>query len=640
MINIRRHSVHFAWIFLFAAIFFVSPKAYAADGITIDFPTDRGIFQRDYSDTANVSVAVSYEGSGQVRARIVEGNNVISGWSTLDNEEGFRYSGIIPSVKAGGWYQLEVAAYDDSGSELASETIEHIGVGEVFITGGQSNSCNFGGAKTSAAYDTVSAYDAAKGVWQHCEDSQPDSSGFGTGNAGGSPWPTLGDELTEQLGVPVGFCTTGFGGSTMEGLCTEHYGTIKQAITGLSPYGYRAFLIHQGEADTDSTPMENYRNSLLKLIDMTRDDAGYDLVWIIAQVSYAWSNYNNTAKMEAITSTQRSVCNNYDIFTGPTTDDLLGDYRHTDNLHLSEKGLIEHGKRWADVIISKLFTKYQLEADSAMMHGRIDQCVESYYAGEEVTLTAHADDGYYLIPGSFKVTGEEGEIELSGDTFKMRAENLTVTAEFAQLPKHLLELGSKIKEAELIDVSQYEGTSVNALRAAIEAAKQIYANPNATEIEAVKAYAGIVSAMTHLVKLNNDNNIANLPVPAVSHVSKAVGDIVKAGNLKYKITKTGDAGTVSVIGLVNKNKTSVKIPAAVTIDGTKYKVTAIAKKAFEKAEKLKRITIKSSYIKSIGKKAFSNVNNKLKIKVPVKKYAAYKKLIKKSGYKKLSGVVK
>lgn len=39
---------------------------------------------------------------------------------------------------------------------------------------------------------------------------------------------------------------------------------------------------------------EKYLASLQQLIAQTREDAGYNLNWCIAQVSYAWSNYNNT----------------------------------------------------------------------------------------------------------------------------------------------------------------------------------------------------------------------------------------------------------------------------------------------------------------------------------------------------------
>lgn len=639
----KKAGVILASLFMFAGIMCISPKAEAADDITVNVPTDRAVYQRDASDKADVTVDVIYPGEGQVKARVIQGEKVICDWNVIDKKEGAdnEYKGTVKSVPAGGWYELEIAAYDESGNELSFQSVEKIGVGEVFITGGQSNSCNFGGAKTQASYEEVSALNPSTGKWQHCEDSQPNNSGFNIGNGGGSPWPTLGDKLVEELGVPVGFISTGFGGAKMSELLTTHYAVIKEAITRLEPYGCRAFLIHQGEADTNDTPMADYRQALEDLIAKTREDAGYDLNWIVARVSYAWSGYNNKEKMKAITDTQMSVCNNYNIFVGPTTDDLQGDYRHTDNLHLSEKGLIEHGTRWADVIMEKFFTPYKLEADSSVAHGKIVQCETDLFAGNEVKLSAVADDGYYFVPGSFKVTGEEGDIELNDDTFIMRAENLTVSAEFKQLPAHILGLGSKIKEAEAIDKSQYESTSVTALVNAIAAAKTVYSNPNATEAETAKAAGDIDTAVKALIikKTAPPVNVMNPPVNTIDKNDKANevsnGAVIKAGALKYVVTS---ADTVSVKGLIKKNVKSVTVPKTVKFEGKTYKVTSIGKKAFAGAKKLKKITVKSVTIKSIGKKAFYKVNSAVKIKVPAKKLKTYKKLIVKSGFGKTSNI--
>ena len=640
----KKTEVILGLLFMIIGIMCISPKAEAADDITVNVPTDRAVYQRDASDTADVTVDVVYPGEGQIKARVIQGEKVICDWYVIDKKDGAddEYKGVVENVPAGGWYELEIAAYDEAGNELSFQSIEKIGVGEVFITGGQSNSCNFGGAKTTASYDEVSALNPTTGKWQHCEDSQPNNSGFSTGNGGGSPWPTLGDKLVEKLGVPIGFISTGFGGAKMSELLTTHYAAIKEAIACLEPYGCRAFLIHQGEADVNDTPMEEYRQALEDLIAETRKDAGYELNWIVARVSYAWSGYNNQEKMKAITDTQMSVCNNYNIFVGPTTDDLQGDYRHTDNLHLSEKGLIEHGTRWADVIMEKFFTPYKLEVDSSVAHGTIVQCETDLFAGNEVKLSAVADDGYYFVPGSFKVTGEEGDIELVDDSFIMRAENLTVSAEFKQLPAHILGLGSKIKEAEAIDKSQYESTSVTALVNAIAAAKLIYSNPNATEAETAKAAGDIDAAVKALIIKTtappvNDINPPNNTVDNTDNTDNAVsiGTVIKAGALKYVITS---AATVSVKGLVKKNAKSVIIPKTVKFEGKSYKITSIEKKAFAGAKKLKKITVKSVTIKKIGKKAFYKVNSAVKIKVPAKKLKTYKKLIVKSGFGKTSNI--
>ena len=60
-------------------------------------------------------------------------------------------------------------------------------------------------------------------------------------------------------------------------------------------------------------------------------------------------------------------------------------------------------------------------------------------------------------------------------------------------------------------------------------------------------------------------------------------------------------------------------------------VTKIGSKAFYNCKKLKKITIKSTKLKSVGPKAFKGINKKASIKVPKSKLKAYKKLLKKKG---------
>ena len=62
-------------------------------------------------------------------------------------------------------------------------------------------------------------------------------------------------------------------------------------------------------------------------------------------------------------------------------------------------------------------------------------------------------------------------------------------------------------------------------------------------------------------------------------------------------------------------------------------VQTIGKSAFEKAGKLKAVTIKSTSLKKVGKNAFKGIHAKAKIKVPAKKLKAYQKLLKKKGQK-------
>ncbi len=84
------------------------------------------------------------------------------------------------------------------------------------------------------------------------------------------------------------------------------------------------------------------------------------------------------------------------------------------------------------------------------------------------------------------------------------------------------------------------------------------------------------------------------------------GNVVTESGLQYTVTKVATssaAGTVSVTGYTTAAK-SVTIPATITIGGSSYKVTAIAKKAFKGNTTLKSITIGKNVTK-IGSKAFA-----------------------------------
>ncbi|MCI8490939.1 MAG: leucine-rich repeat protein, partial [Lachnospiraceae bacterium] len=140
--------------------------------------------------------------------------------------------------------------------------------------------------------------------------------------------------------------------------------------------------------------------------------------------------------------------------------------------------------------------------------------------------------------------------------------------------------------------------------------------------------------------------------------------VYTAGNYKYKITsaKTNGTGTVALTGVksasVKKKLTKLNIASTVKIGGKKFLVTEIGKnacsgctkatsatiganvtkigqKAFYNCKKLKKISIKTKKLKSIGKNAIKGISAKATISCPKKQKARYKKLFKSSvGFKR------
>lgn len=116
------------------------------------------------------------------------------------------------------------------------------------------------------------------------------------------------------------------------------------------------------------------------------------------------------------------------------------------------------------------------------------------------------------------------------------------------------------------------------------------------------------------------------------------GDVITESGSLYIITGNN---TAAYKECVIKNKKSITIPASIKVRGTIYKITEIKPNAFKGCKKLKKITIKTTKLKTVGKNAFKGINKKAVFRVPKKKYKKYKKLFKsKTGYKKTMKIKK
>ena len=128
----------------------------------------------------------------------------------------------------------------------------------------------------------------------------------------------------------------------------------------------------------------------------------------------------------------------------------------------------------------------------------------------------------------------------------------------------------------------------------------------------------------------------------------------------YKVSdNTSETPTVEYMGSSDKKAKTVTVPDTVVIEGQTYKVTKVdasafskntnvtkiiigknvttfGKNVFKKCKKVKTIIFKTTKLtdKSVAKGAFKGVTKKTVIKVPKKKYAAYKKLFRKKGLSK------
>ncbi len=337
------------------------PDACAVPGVSaLTAPRPRQVVQRRADNRAEITIAGTSAGAiARIEARAVPGTGAGNagagtGWRLLaENPAPGAFTGTLRDVPAGGWYRIEVRALDAADAPVGAITsVDRVGVGEVFITAGQSNSVCFGAPPQVVEDDRVSTLALAANAWSPASDPQPDNSGFA--GSGGSPWPRFGSRLVAAWNVPVGIVCTGYGGAGVAQFlpsANQFYPALRSAVQRFPAGGFRAVLWHQGETDAlHQTAAALYASQLQTIIAQSRADAGWAVPWGVAQAAYiSAAHYPG---QEGVNAGQRAVCfNTANVFRGARTDDFHLEGKLSDTVHFNTAGLAEHGDRWADLVL-------------------------------------------------------------------------------------------------------------------------------------------------------------------------------------------------------------------------------------------------------------------------------------------------
>lgn len=363
------------------------------------------IFQRQGSaNTAPVSIeVVPYNSTVQWLTVLVSKNATTVFKKTFAAADLVKVAGNFQmtfSVRAGGWYQLQVLQV--VGNTAYVSTHSEFGVGDIYVIAGQSNAANHAETKTQSKNPLVVMYDPETGNWASCQDPLPFASVFshliGAGVKGqGSTWPELGDLLAQEDQVPIGFLSTAMGGSPLKSWLPGgpafysefniknqpmNYNLYQRLLTSTQRLlaeskGFKMVLWHQGESDLENCNVANpgvcdsvlYTQKLMQLKTSLDKDLKINTRWMVAQTSFFPANaesymagqpcvsiknyYAGSGALLAVS--QRNLWGLNNIVKGPSSDDLLDAYRFNGQfggcVHFSYKGQAEMSKRWYAAIL-------------------------------------------------------------------------------------------------------------------------------------------------------------------------------------------------------------------------------------------------------------------------------------------------
>ncbi|MFM2199278.1 MAG: hypothetical protein RLZZ505_2710 [Verrucomicrobiota bacterium] len=356
--------------------------AVLGDILTLTKPVARQIVQRDGNNTGSLVIAGNYSGTPdliEARAVVMAGmgnTGANTGWTTIAiAPAGGTFSGTLSGIPAGGWYQIEVRAVTGGVATSAAAVVQRVGVGDIYLTAGQSNSANYGTPGTNTD-DRVSAMDYATGVWTLAADPIPGATG-----TDGAVWTRLGGLVTATTNLPVGFVCTGIGATAVSEWvppASQGYVKLKAAAQAFPANGFRAVLWHQGESDSGlaTTPAE-YQTRLQSIIAQLRADAGWTMPWYVAEASFVPSvnpPTNLTVEEPVVAGQRRVIYADPLVFAGPVTDNFHLEGKCRDGVHFNDAGMVDHARQWADVLAgtAPLAPKNgDIEANAALTDGGI-----------------------------------------------------------------------------------------------------------------------------------------------------------------------------------------------------------------------------------------------------------------------------
>jgi hypothetical protein len=363
--------------------YFGGPRAFERVTVVRELPSAPLTLRKHFSTATDWKVFQRVEARVDVSktGTVLPGFDWVDHATTLDPATaGGAGELTLANVPAGGNYDVEVRLVRVAdGAELGSETIEEIGVGEVFLAGGQSNMSGYSGNLVGAETPIEEAHLFGNDyVWKRAVEPMDDGTDQVDLVSSESPAHTLllrfAKEIHLTTGVPVAIIPGPLGGTNLyaqwqrDAGDPDNRGTLYGSLLhrslvqqfGTPPKGY---LWYQGESDVGRS---DYEANLKQMIAQYRQDLGAPDLWFgIVQLA----TNQLTSDLEAWVGLQEQQKRVAETTTNTVITAAI-DQPRADTIHLNVEGYKTVGLRLANELREHLYGE-PIDASTSLLSAQI-----------------------------------------------------------------------------------------------------------------------------------------------------------------------------------------------------------------------------------------------------------------------------
>lgn len=312
----------------------------------------------------------------QVYGRVVlenTGDPVLS-WRRAEQLPGNRWRLRLERIPAGGLYRIETCLKEEEAIRFEwctrGDIIHHLGVGDLFVLAGQSNSAGYGKDIVSDPPELGVHFLRSSDRWDLATHPFNDSTAtchpanLEAANSGHCPYLAFGKAMHHALGYPIGLIPCALGGSPLSAWNPEEagglYANMLQCIRSQGG-AVKAVAWYQGCADTaGGPPTEQYLPRFAAMVRHLREDLqAPDLPVFTFQIArFLVKPVSETEERawDLIREQQRQAARQIPgVYVLPTLDGMLSDM-----IHNSAPFNLVLGERLAKQMLAKLYGRPSL----------------------------------------------------------------------------------------------------------------------------------------------------------------------------------------------------------------------------------------------------------------------------------------